>query len=178
MKKNIFYFVVLISLNSCLVLPLAPRTDYYKPIGEYQKIRYKNFKNRYGFYYINDNDSLKIYSALIVGSLPKEKIIYYDIKLVNNYSKNILFFSDSITFNIKSLNKIKFSNSKKNKIDIAPNDSVKISYVSNPINMSDWKWYRRFKKKDTINIKIKTNTKVIIQSYYFNYKNGSETYPF
>ncbi len=89
-----------------------------------------------------------------------------------------MFFPDSITFNIKSLNKIKFSNSTKNKIDIAPNDSVNISYVSNPINMSDWKWYHRFKKRDTIKIKIKTNAKVIIQSYYFNYKNGLETYPF
>ncbi len=45
MKKDIIYFVVLISLNSCFVLPLAPRTDYYKPIGGYKKILYKNFKN-------------------------------------------------------------------------------------------------------------------------------------
>ena len=155
MRKTIIFLILYGFVTSC-----APHIDYYKPLNYTNKKTFKNFKNIDDFYYTTMyNDSTEIRTKLIVNSLPKKKEFFFKIHI-----DSIRFLSNRIklVFNHKNIN-----------------DKIFTDEYSASVNLNDNDWYGSFvDNKDTLNVLIFYENKKMNLTYYFNYKNSLETYPY
>lgn len=176
-RVYIFYLIICFSLASCLTT-LAPQVNWYKPTTYGEKIVFTNKNGIKNVYYKTKMiDSLEFNYSLRVESIPKEKTILYNLKILNLSSKYVIIFCDGVK--LKS-NTIYFKNDCQMKSEfqkIEPMDSLNIRYEEEFL-MSDRDWYKRFNKKDTITIELEINNKKYLIPFYYNVKNRMETYPF
>lgn len=85
-------------LSTVFFFSCAPHIDYYKPLAAKSLLFVKknSFENRNNFldhyYFSKLNDSLEVNTNLIVSSLPKKKIFFFILALINLLKLIVLEF--------------------------------------------------------------------------------------
>lgn len=157
---------IIVASTFGLLISCAPHIDYYKPVSCIEMQTFENSCKIHDHYYLSHTDeSLQVRTNLLVGSLPKTKEIYFRIGFVDSIKV------DSVVIESNRI-KIRLNHEK-------TNDSIFTDGYFEKFEMNDWKWYSRFeKKKDTFNVSVYYNNKMLKIPYYFNHRNRLETYPF